>query len=99
MKGVMDMNYNFLDFTKERYPEIWEEFFRYKRKDIMPAIGTEVVTLRSGFGDFAGVTRYVVSHDEKYIGLACNPHREAEYLSTKEDWWKDLKIINEPVTE
>lgn len=91
------MNYNFLDFTKERYPEIWEEFYRYKRKETPPAIGAEVVTLRSGFGGFGGEVLYVVSHDEEYIGLACSSNSESEYLSKIGDWWKDFKIINEPM--
>lgn len=26
-------NYNFLDFTREHYPEIWVEWRRYQRTD------------------------------------------------------------------
>lgn len=89
-------NYNFLDFTKEHYPEIWQEFYRYKRKDNPPAIGTEVITLVHGHNDYAGVTRYIVAHDERYIHLGHVPNGKATSLCEIKDWWTELKIINEP---
>lgn len=90
-------NYNFLDFTKEHYPEIWEEFFRYKRKETPPTIGAEVVTLRNGFHGYKGETRYVVPFkDERYVGLAIVPNGEPKAICEIETWWKDLKIVNEP---
>lgn len=93
------MEYNFLDFTKEHYPEIWEEFYRYKRKDNLPAIGAEVITLRSGFGGTGGETRYVVkldNDDGRYIGLGNMHNGKASYLCEIKTWWKDIKVIREP---
>lgn len=91
------MNYNILDFIKEFHPEVSEEFYRYKRKDVLPAIGTEVKTLVSGYGGYAGVTRYVVGYEgDRYIELAYTPNGRASSLCEIADWWKELKIINEP---
>lgn len=91
------MNYNFLDFTREHYPKLWEEFYRYKRKEIPPAIGTEVTTLRNGFNGWAGVKRYVVAYDDKrYVALSETRKGRATSLCPIETWWKDLEIINEP---
>lgn len=88
--------YNFLDFTKERYPEIWEEFDRYKRKNILPAIGSKVKTLVSGYGGAGNDIRYVVSHSDKYIGLSDIRNGKEMYACEIESWWKELSIIKEP---
>lgn len=94
------MGYNFLDFTKEHYPQVWEEFYRYNRRETPPAIGTKVTTLRNGFGGGVGEVRYVVEfNDHRYVALAHIPNGEATSLCEIETWWKDLKIISEPDTD
>jgi hypothetical protein len=92
------MNYNILDFIKEYHPLLLDEFRRYQRKDKLPAIGTVVTTLVNGYSGLAGVTRYVVGHDERYIHIAVVPDGQTRCLCEIKNWWKELKIVLEPKT-
>ncbi|MFK7678768.1 hypothetical protein ACI3ER_12060 [Bacillus sp. Wb] len=85
-----------LEFTREFHPNIWEEYYRYNRKSILPAIGTKVITLVNGYDGYAGGTRYIVGHGDKYIHLAHTSDGKVTSLCDVEMWWKDLKIIDEP---
>ena len=63
-------------------------YINYTRKDYLPPVGAKVVTLRSGFGGSAGMTRYIKSIDEKYFTLTNNPRGEGqEYITPIETWY------------
>lgn len=88
--------YNILDFIREHHMDIWEEFARYKRKDTLPAIGTKVITLVNGYSGRAGVTRYVVAHEGRYVVLAKTSDGSVRSLCEVSKWWKHLRIVDEP---
>jgi hypothetical protein len=72
-------------------PVLFLRYINYQRKDKLPNIGSRVVTLRSGFGGWHGVTRYIKSIDEKYITLTATTNGEGqEYISCIETWYDDF---------
>lgn len=63
-------------------------YLNYQRRNELPKVGNKVVTLRSGFSGYAGVTRYIDSIDEKYITLINKEGRRS--LSEIKTWYNDF---------
>jgi len=78
-----------LEYVSINYPFIIDEYERYLERDILPCIGETVTTLRGGFGSLKGGRTLIVKEiDMQYITLTDGDN---DYLSTKEDWYKDIK--------
>jgi hypothetical protein len=70
-------------------PHLFLGYLNFQRKDKLPKVGSKVVTLRSGFGGYAGVTRYVKKITEKYIELV-DHDEEGIYISNIDKWYNDF---------
>lgn len=84
---------NFVDnsaeyFMMQNNPYLFLSYLSYRRKHILPVKNTKVITLRSGFGGYAGCIRYVNGIVNNSIELRDNDNRR--YISLINDWYKDF---------
>ena len=93
------MNHNLTGYVNSSYPEVAKEFERYLRRETLPAIGTRVQSLVSGYGGLGGQILYVVAHHKHYIELGtrkCAIEGEGQFLCNINRWYRELEILNEP---
>lgn len=86
----------FLEFIKQNYPQAIEEYDKFTCTYV-PAPGSKVLTLRAGFGGYAGISLKIDSYEiygynpnDVYISLSrCG----SGYGSKLSEWYKDFKLI------
>jgi hypothetical protein len=72
-------------------PVLFLKYLNFQRKDKLPNIGSKIVTLRSGFGGWSGMIRYIRDIDEKYITLTnMKEGGSQEYISSIKTWYNDF---------
>ncbi len=81
----------FDEFVKESYPDTWSAWLRYQKYGPTgPDVGTEVITLVSGFGGYGGERRIIKEKGPRYITLGTF-YDEHEYLANTKHWYKQFK--------
>jgi len=84
-------------YLKSNYPDVYEEYKNFKRKDSLPPIGTEVETIRWGFGGPPGqileVVKYGYAKDGRYAqDYIVLKSYKGDFLSNMDSWYKDFII-------
>ena len=83
----------FIDYVNIYHKNVADEYVAYLNRWNLPKVGDKVFTLRSGFGDGAGVVRKVVEIDEKYIYLTGGYYPDSRYASLITEWYLDIRLI------
>ncbi|MCR8641470.1 hypothetical protein NV379_02260 [Paenibacillus sp. N1-5-1-14] len=79
------------DYLANYRPEIIEEYQRYVGD--IPSAGDKVVSLVSGYGGSAGVTRIVFEVNDRDIVLQNPSDPERRFLCSKVNWWREVKLV------
>lgn len=74
-------------------PIMYLSYLNYLNKDIIPEVGSKVVTLRNGFCGLKGCTRYIYKKDDKYLYLI----NEEDYINYLED--NSIEIMEVSLSE
>jgi hypothetical protein len=80
------------EYLMDNYASVLKEYYAYLNRKNLPKVGERVMTLRSGFGGYAGCVRRVKEIQEEYI-LLSDDNDWREYLSKIDVWYKDIVVI------